>query len=69
VQVDHAGAVVRAQHPQELLERLVHERRQTVILVTHDSGIAAAAGRIVRMKDGRVAAVTAGGAAAGSAGP
>ena len=53
----------------ELLERLVHERRQTVILVTHDPGVAAAAGRIVRMKDGRVAAVTAGGAMARSAGP
>jgi putative ABC transport system ATP-binding protein len=48
----------------ELLERLVRDRRQTVILVTHDPGIAAAAGRIVRMKDGCIEAVTAGGAAA-----
>jgi putative ABC transport system ATP-binding protein len=53
----------------DLLERLVRERRQTVILVTHDPEVAAATGRIVRMKDGRVDAVTAGGAAARSAGP
>ena len=40
----------------ELLMRLVAEQRQTVILVTHDPGIAAAAGRTIRMRDGRVEA-------------
>ena len=53
----------------ELLQRLVRDRRQTVILVTHDPGIAAAAGRVVRMKDGLVAAITPGGMAVGAAGP
>ena len=53
----------------ELLERLVRDRRQTVIMVTHDAGIAAAAGRIVRMKDGRIAAITVGAARTGVAGP
>jgi len=53
----------------ELLERLVRERRQTVILVTHDPGVAAAAGRIVRMKDGRIEAVTAGKGPAGAERP
>ncbi|MFM7137542.1 MAG: ABC transporter ATP-binding protein [Planctomycetota bacterium] len=53
----------------ELLQRLVRDRRQTVILVTHDPGIAAAAGRVVRMKDGLVAGITPGSAAAGAAGP
>jgi putative ABC transport system ATP-binding protein len=38
----------------ELLERLVAERGQTVILVTHDPTIAAAAGRTVRVRDGLV---------------
>ena len=38
----------------DLLQRLVAERRQTVILVTHDPSVAAAAGRVVRMRDGRV---------------
>ena len=38
----------------ELLMRLVAERRQTVILVTHDPGIAALAGRTIRMRDGRI---------------
>ena len=52
----------------ELLQRLVRDRHQTVILVTHDAGIAAAAGRIVRMKDGLIAAVTPGSAAVGAAG-
>lgn len=40
----------------ELLRRLVAERRQTVILVTHDPAIAASAGRTIQMKDGRIAA-------------
>ena len=40
----------------ELLMRLVTERRQTVILVTHDPSIAAAAGRTIRMRDGRIEA-------------
>src|SRR5580693_823845 len=37
----------------ELLRRL-HNGGQTIILVTHDPAVAQAAGRIVRMRDGRV---------------
>jgi putative ABC transport system ATP-binding protein len=37
----------------ELLRRL-HTGGQTIILVTHDPAVAQAAGRIVRMRDGRV---------------
>ncbi|HEY3842683.1 MAG TPA: ABC transporter ATP-binding protein [Acidimicrobiales bacterium] len=37
----------------ELLSRL-HGGGQTIVLVTHDAGVAAAAGRIVRMRDGRI---------------
>jgi putative ABC transport system ATP-binding protein len=32
-----------------------HAGGQTVVLVTHDPGVAATAGRVVRMKDGRIA--------------
>jgi len=39
-----------------LLSRLVADHGQTVILVTHDPAVAAAAGRIVRMRDGCVEA-------------
>jgi len=38
----------------ELLMRLAADHQQTVILVTHDPGIAAVAGRTIRMQDGRV---------------
>jgi putative ABC transport system ATP-binding protein len=38
----------------ELLSRL-HAGGQTIVLVTHDAGVASAAGRIVRMRDGRIA--------------
>jgi len=50
----------------DLLRRLVQERRQTVVMVTHDQGIAATAARIVRMKDGRVAEVACGNGAIGT---
>jgi putative ABC transport system ATP-binding protein len=38
----------------ELLQSLADELGQTVVLVTHDPGIAAKAPRVVRMRDGRV---------------
>ena len=50
----------------ELLRRL-HAGGQTIILVTHDPAVAEAAGRIVRMRDGRV--VTSGDAAASATAP
>jgi len=40
----------------ELLMRLSTDQQQTVILVTHDPGIAAAAGRTIQMRDGRIEA-------------
>jgi putative ABC transport system ATP-binding protein len=39
----------------ELLRRL-HGSGQTILLVTHDAAVAAAAGRLVRMRDGRIVA-------------
>jgi len=39
----------------ELLSRL-HQGGQTIVLVTHDAGVASASDRIVRMRDGRMAA-------------
>ena len=37
----------------ELLRRL-HAGGQTIVMVTHDASVAAAAGRLVRMRDGRI---------------
>lgn len=39
----------------ELLAELVAERGQTVVLVTHDAGVAAGASRTIRISDGLVA--------------
>jgi putative ABC transport system ATP-binding protein len=47
--LDSAGG----QEVVELLSRL-HTGGQTILLVTHDPGVAAAAGTVVRMRDGRV---------------
>jgi putative ABC transport system ATP-binding protein len=38
-----------------LLRQLVDERRQTIIIVTHDAQIAAQADAIVHVRDGRLA--------------
>lgn len=42
----------------ELLRALVTDHGQTVVLVTHDPGIAGEAGRCIRMADGRIVADT-----------
>jgi putative ABC transport system ATP-binding protein len=39
----------------DLIVRLHREQDNTLILVTHDMGIASQAGRIIQMKDGRIA--------------
>jgi putative ABC transport system ATP-binding protein len=43
-----------AQRVIELLQRLVTDRGQTVVLVTHDAATAAAASRTVRVRDGLI---------------
>ena len=45
---------VNSQRVVELLQELVSRRGQTVVLVTHDMAIAAAAARTIRMRDGRI---------------
>jgi putative ABC transport system ATP-binding protein len=45
---------VNSQRVMDLLARLVRERGQTVVLVTHDLSVAAAARRTIRMRDGVV---------------
>src|SRR5438045_5625456 len=42
----------------ELLESLNRERQTTIVLVTHDAGLAAHAQRIIRLSDGRVVSDT-----------
>jgi putative ABC transport system ATP-binding protein len=43
-----------AEQVMELLRRLNTEYQQTIVLVTHDQSIGAAAGRLIRMRDGRL---------------
>lgn len=43
-----------AKHILELLTRLHAERGMTMVLVTHDMGIARRAGRAIQMKDGKI---------------
>lgn len=38
----------------QLFRKLVVEAKQTLVIVTHDAGVAAAADRVVRMRDGKV---------------
>jgi ABC-type lipoprotein export system ATPase subunit len=50
----------------DLLDDLRRERGLTVIMVTHDANVAARAGRIIRMLDGRIVGEEAGVASSGS---
>ncbi len=43
-----------AESVMDLLRQLNREEEQTIVLVTHDAGIGAAAGRVVRMRDGQL---------------
>lgn len=52
----------------DLLRQVVTERRQTLILITHDPSVAKAAGRIVRMKDGEISEIVVGDPAMAHAG-
>lgn len=45
---------VNGQQVTSLLRRLVDEHRQTIIMVTHDAGVAAQADRLVRLRDGMI---------------
>lgn len=38
----------------DLLKKIHHESKATIILVTHDRGVASSAGRIIQMRDGRI---------------
>ncbi|MCR4908219.1 MAG: ABC transporter ATP-binding protein [Lachnospiraceae bacterium] len=38
----------------ELMQRIVHEEKQTLVMVTHDGYLASFADRIVRISDGRI---------------
>ncbi len=46
---------VQADKIMTLLRQLVEERRQTLLMVTHDAGHAARADRIIYLSDGRIA--------------
>jgi predicted ABC-type transport system involved in lysophospholipase L1 biosynthesis ATPase subunit len=50
----------------DLLKALHREEGATLVLVTHDAGIAAAAERILHLRDGRVVRDTADGTADGT---
>jgi putative ABC transport system ATP-binding protein len=52
----------------DLLRQLADDQGQTVVLVTHDPTVAAAAGRIVRMRDGRIDSDSAMAGGSGAAG-
>ena len=55
---DEPTGALDSESGREVLElfRRLHERGQTIVLVTHSDEVAAAADRIVRMRDGRVVA-------------
>ena len=53
---DEPTGALDSEGGQEVIElfRRLHQGGQTILMVTHDDDVAAAAGRIARMKDGKV---------------
>ncbi|HZW26422.1 MAG TPA: ABC transporter ATP-binding protein [Gallionella sp.] len=45
-----------AAHVLDLLDCIRHEKELTVIMVTHDAGVSARADRVIKMRDGKIAA-------------
>ncbi|MEY2571191.1 MAG: putative transport system ATP-binding protein, partial [Acidimicrobiaceae bacterium] len=56
VLADEPTGALDSEGGQEVLElfRRLHTGGQTILMVTHDNDVAAAAGRITQMRDGRV---------------
>jgi putative ABC transport system ATP-binding protein len=56
VLADEPTGALDSEGGQEVLElfRRLHAGGQTILMVTHDDDVAAAADRIVRMRDGRI---------------
>lgn len=49
---------VTSEDMMELMRKVVYERNQTLVMVTHDDHLAGYADRIIRIKDGKVVSVT-----------
>lgn len=49
---------VTSEDMMELMRKVVYERNQTLVMVTHDDHLAGYADRIIRIKDGKVISVT-----------
>ncbi len=49
---------VTSEDMMELMRKVVYERNQTLVMVTHDDHLAGYADRIIRIKDGKVISIT-----------
>lgn len=49
---------VTSEEMMELMRRVVYERNQTLVMVTHDDHLAGYADRIIRIRDGKVISIT-----------
>lgn len=49
---------VTSEEMMRLMRRVVYERNQTLVMVTHDDHLASYADRIIRIKDGKVISIT-----------
>ena len=49
---------VTSEEMMELMRRVVYERNQTLVMVTHDDHLASYADRIIRIRDGKVIEIT-----------
>ena len=49
---------VTSEEMMQLMRRVVYERKQTLVMVTHDDHLASYADRIIRIRDGQVVSIT-----------